>query len=126
MIWKSGLGYLGTPYIWGGNDINKGVDCSALICFLLRENKLLDIKDYSAQMLFDKFRGEFISPKSDALLFFGKDFQNISHIAIAIDEKFMLEAGGEGRVPSDKGSVRIKRIKNRHDLLCAMEIHKQD
>lgn len=28
---KQGLNYIGTPYVWGGNDINGGIDCSAFV-----------------------------------------------------------------------------------------------
>lgn len=28
---KKGLNYIGTPYVWGGNDINSGIDCSAFV-----------------------------------------------------------------------------------------------
>lgn len=124
-IWKDALDHLGLPYIWAGNSIKTGLDCSGLVCHLLRKNFYIGKKDYSAKMLFDKFRGEFIEPREDALLFFGTDFHSISHIAIAIDETYMVEAGGGGKFTNNKGSVRIKRIKNRSDLLCAMKIEKE-
>lgn len=121
-LWKYGLDHLGTPYVWGGNDVTSGVDCSGFVCHMLREKGVIKDKDYSAAMLFDKLRTNFTHPKEDSILFFGRDFQTITHVAVAIDETFLIEAGGGDRSSIEKGCVRINRIKNRSDLLCSMEI----
>lgn len=34
---RAGLNFIGTPYVWGGNDINKGIDCSAFVKTLYGE-----------------------------------------------------------------------------------------
>ena len=120
-MWTYGVNFIGTPYSWAGNDITVAVDCSGFVCELLRMKGVIGSKDYSARMLFDLLRKPFTKPCEDALLFFGKDFQKITHVAMAIDHQYMIEASGEGRKETDKGFVRIRRIDSRKDFLCALE-----
>ena len=118
------LMFFGIEYIYGGNNPTVGLDCSALTCEALRSIGKLDKKDYSAQMLFNKFisdsqNGEI---KRNTILFFGRNSTLVSHVAIAIDENLMIEAGGEGREASDKGYVRIRPISNRSDFLVGVNL----
>lgn len=116
--------FFGIPYKWSGNNPTTGLDCSGLVCECLRSVGKLGKTDLSAQMIYDKYvcasnSGEV---RTDALLFFGKDCESISHIAIALDHEYMIEAGGEGRIESDKGYVRIRPIKNRSDYLTSINL----
>lgn len=121
-MWEYGKSFIGTPYSWGANDIAMSVDCSGFVCELLRMNGIIGKKDYSSRMLFDELRSSFIEPCEDAVLFFGKDFQRITHVAVAIDAEYLIEASGEGRIETDKGFVRIRKINHRRDFLCALKV----
>lgn len=125
-------------YTWGGNTPEEGFDCSGLVAECLRSVGKLDSRDYSAQMLFDKF---FAIAKTstidqDAVLFFGSDIDNVSHVAISLGhdddgKAYMIEAGGEGKpryddqgqeIPDHRGYVRIRPISNRKDFLTGIKI----
>jgi len=122
-LWEEGSKYINTPYEWGGNDINRAVDCSGFVCAILRKFKIIGKKDFSAQMLFNEIKNTmYTRPAEDDLIFFGKQYTEITHIAIAINETLMIEAGGEGRISTDKGKVRIRRIDSRNDFLCSLKI----
>lgn len=134
--------FFGTPYTFGGNDIETGIDCSALVSEVLRSVGRLDRKDYSAQMLWDKFslydweeEGARVAYKLDEsqhttkslifleslkrndIIFYGGDCENITHIAIYLGELMIIEAGGEGRVETTKGYVRYRPLNHRKDLI---------
>ncbi len=116
--------FFGTQYKWAGNNPTTGLDCSGLVVECLRSIGKHGKSDMNAQMIFDKFKdvssvGEI---RTDAMLFFGKDYQSITHISIAIDHEFMVEAGGEGRAESDSGYVRVRPIKNRNDYLTSINL----
>ena len=119
-----GMYFIKTPYSYGANDIVNSCDCSSFVCELLRMKGVIGKKDYSSRMLFDKIRGPFVKPCEDAILFFGKDFDSISHIAIAINGEYLLEASGESIKETNKGFVRVRRIDHRSDFLCAMKVSK--
>ncbi len=89
--------FLGTPYMWGGNSRVMGLDCGGFICEILRRESIIGLQDYSAQGLHDfllKSRsGDVVSRPCQAgdLLFWGDP---ITHVAMAIDDKYLIEAGG--------------------------------
>ena len=116
--------FIGTPYVWGGNDLTTGVDCSGFVCEVSRSVGLLSSKDLTAQGLYSHYMALSYGSgiKKNSVLFFGKDLNNISHVAIAIDSRLMVEAGGEGRTATDKGYVRIRPITNRRDLVAALKV----
>lgn len=61
---------------------------------------------------------------ADDLLFFGKDTEHITHVAIAIDNLLMIEAGGGNskcKTPATStGMVRVRPISWRKDLVAAL------
>ena len=38
------------------------------------------------------------------------------------DFEYLIEASGEGRMETDKGFVRIRKINHRRDFLCAVKV----
>lgn len=119
--------YIGLPYIWGGDDPIKGFDCSGFVMELLKAGGLVaNNEDLTANGIFARFRQFRCSqPTEGALLFFGKDSENITHTAYALNDKLMLEAGGGGRktdsaetAAAQNAYLRIRPIKNRSDLVA--------
>ncbi|NQY01108.1 MAG: C40 family peptidase, partial [Flavobacteriaceae bacterium] len=105
--------YFGTSYVWGGNTPEQGLDCSGFVSEVARSYGYLDSRDRNAQMLHDEFsemEGVRSQLARNSILFFGKHKSKITHTAIAVDDRLMIEAGGEGRVETDKGYVRIRPI----------------
>jgi len=124
--------YIGTPYIWAGNNYD-GLDCSGLVLKSLHDVGVT-LPDMTAQTIYNwalskKF--ESCEPSADCLLFFGGSDKHLTHVAIALDEKYMIEAAGAGRnslTMSKKdlaridARVRIKPITNRGDLIASIKI----
>ena len=123
--------YIGVPYIYGGNCILTGVDCGALVAECLRSIGQHGKADINAQMIFDKYIG--VSKdgviRKDSILLFGRDYTSISHIAIALDDNLMIEAGGGDKRTTNKeiaaqmnAYVRIRPISWRKDYLTAINL----
>lgn len=118
-----------TPYIWGGNNPNGGLDCSGFVLEALNSVVYPSLPDMSSQGLYDHFKANKYRSglTRGSLLFFGKATNQISHVAIAIDEFSMIEAGGGGRgtlttkdAIRHNAMVRIRPIKRRKDLIRAI------
>lgn len=110
------------PYKWKGNSPLDGLDCSGFVCEVLRSVGLIGKEDYSAQMLYDKFKKNQSDLQEGSLLFFGKSETALTHVAIAIDDYLMVEAGG-GDSTTDtlekaiarNAYVRVRPISSRAD-----------
>lgn len=128
------LKFVGRPYIWGGDGSGKcagGFDCSGLVLECLWALGILPQIDMTAQGIYDILYNQLIwsmpgkgKEKADDLLFFGKDDKHITHVAIAIGNGLMVEAGGGGskcKTPATStGMVRVRPIANRKDLVAAL------
>lgn len=126
------LKFLGRPYIWGGDGSGKfggGFDCSGLVVECLRAFGIINC-DLTAQGLYNylhKLKWEIFSgieTKGSEILFFGENLRKITHVAIAIGDGLMVEAGGGGAkcktLETSTGMVRIRPISSRKDFLAAL------
>lgn len=120
--------FFGIPYKWGGNSPVSGLDCSGLVCEVLRSLGLI-IDDMNAQGLYDHFSKD-LRPQlaGGSLLFFGKSRSTITHVALAIDNKLMFEAGGGDHTTVNveeanrkNAYVRIRPIEHRRDLVAVLK-----
>ena len=117
---------IGNPYIWGGNGLIEGQDCSGYAQELLASVGLDKRGDQRAVDLYDHFLSDSRlsltdNPSFGDLVFFGKS--SVVHIGMAINSKLMIEAGGGGSKTTtradairDNAYVRIRPINNRGDL----------
>ena len=122
--------FLGLPYIWGGSHPSQGFDCSGLVQEILASVGLDPQGDQTAQTLMDGIEGScvpYLKPTAGCVLFFGLSKRNISHVAFAISDLHMIEAGGGGsscitvRDAVQKGAfVRIRPISHRKDLMAIL------
>ena len=122
---KCAFNWIGTPYIWGGDD-KSGIDCSGLVQECLKSiGKNPPGGDKTADGIYRamiEYRDTEHWPCKGSLLFFGKE-DRITHTAIAIDSNFMIEAGGGNRYTTTvekaikrRAFVRMRPIKYRRDL----------
>ena len=124
------MSFIGVPYMWAGNNPLTGFDCSGLICEGLRAHGFI-FADMNSQGLYNFFlkQGKRSQLAPDSLLFFGKSRDEISHIAMAIDESTMIEAGGGNETTTTLSAakaanafVRVRPITYRKDLVAVLKI----
>lgn len=93
---KTGLRFLGVPYLWGGNTPN-GFDCSGLVQRIFRLNGVLLPRDSDMQARFGKER--VVERPSDLepgdLLFFGRSREAITHTGLVLPDRTFLHAYGQ-------------------------------
>lgn len=124
------LAFIGTNYLWSGDNPIEGFDCSGFICEVLRSSGVIGRQDYSSQGLYtllkDKgFRSQ-LAPGS--VLFFGRSTSKITHVAMALNEYQMIEAGGGDSTTTSvthaaktDAFVRVRLISSRLDLIACMK-----
>lgn len=98
------------PYLWAGNDEYVGVDCSGMVVAIFRRIGLISRKaDLSSKGMYEKWsKYRTDTPTPGCLVFYGKDLKNISHVAMMITTRHIIEAGGGGR---DCTSIKISNAK---------------
>lgn len=128
------LTFLGTPYIYGGST-PQGIDCSGLIVESLTAFGILH-GDFTALGLYKYLSGNTPAKKikreqvkEGDLIFYGRSLDNITHVALALNNTQMLESGGGDRSTltieeaiKKSAFVRIRPIDNRADIVAILEI----
>ena len=115
--------YLGRPYVWGGNcEDEGGYDCSGFVFQVLHQSGFKVERD-TAQGYYNTFSKYETSKTNIAtgdLLFFGKSKKSITHIAIAIDNKTMIESIGNSKntIKKPGKGISISNITRRKDLVA--------
>ena len=120
---------LGKPYVWGGeNDTEGGYDCSGFVHRVLNQSGL-KVPRTTAQGYYNLFQTKphFTNPiiaDCGDLIFFGKNYNKITHIAIAKDSRSMWESIGSSKNTKRNPGVGVvvSDIKRRSDLLCIVSI----
>lgn len=112
---------VGIPYKLGGNvPQDGGMDCSAFALELMRSIGKMGPGDANCQMTFEKFKHltqkVTTKVKEGDFLLFGKDANTLTHIAYAIDDVYMIEAGGTDTT----GMIRPRPQSWRKDLVAVM------
>lgn len=123
--------FVGLPYIWGGDDPIRGMDCSGFVQEILEAFGAHPKpgQDLTAQGLYDALSksGDYNSSNIGSLAFYGKDFKRITHVAMIIGPNLIIEAGGGGSktqtaedAAAQNAYIRIRPLKRRPDLVCCI------
>lgn len=108
---KTALSYLGTPYIWGGDDPS-GFDCSGYVLECLKSiGYCRETDDFTAHSLLQKLIPYKVvqKPSRGALLFYLNSQKVAYHVVICIDSEFQIGASGGD---SDTTNQQIASQKN--------------
>lgn len=129
------LSFVGNRYRWGGKSPAGGIDCSGLVCELLKATGLMeDAAEFNAQGIYDWLQlgrskeSEKISEGDIA--FYGKDNKNITHVVFCLNELIAVGADGGGHTVIDSKSadqseafVKLRPIKSpcyRQDVVAIL------
>lgn len=98
-IVTTALGYLGTPYIYGGNSLETGVDCSSFVQLIYAKHNISLNRTSKEQFSKDGFFVDSSSLLPGDLVFYGQAIQtaqsttyNVQHLGIYIGDGQMVHA----------------------------------
>ena len=132
IIYNYAMSFVGVPYLWGGDTADEGFDCSGLVVEILKASGHIPNKyDATAQQLFRIFDEQLLDEEDDLifgdLIFFGREWTEIGHVAYALSPLHLLDAGGGNSTTRSKdvanrqgAMVRIRPIAYRNDILGAV------
>lgn len=112
---------IGTPYVWGGNTPEQGLDCSGLL-YYIQKKAGSDVRDMTASGYSTIGKKIDIGQQRPGdFLFFGSP---ITHCAIYIGYGKMIESrGGRKNTKENPGTgVVISPVTRRHDLVCVRRV----
>jgi len=100
IAWK----YLGTPYIWGGDDPIFGFDCSGFVIEILKSVGILPrTGDWTAQGLYGMFSPDYVIATvekiKEGMIVFWHSSSNktrIIHVEYCLNEELSIGASGGG------------------------------
>lgn len=118
-------GYLGTPYLWAGDNPVEGFDCSGLCLELLNSMGLGPFTDTNAQGIYNFYAAYKLQyPTFGSLVFYGEQTNRITHVAFSLSDKLIFEAGGGGskttsrQAAADMGAYcRVRPVNRRKDIV---------
>jgi len=98
--------FIGTPYIWGGDDAVAGFDCSGFVIEILKSVGLLPKSgDWTAEGLYLLFEDKKVScPKEGCLVFFAKN-NKINHVEYVWKKNLTIGASGGGSRTLTRGDA---------------------
>ncbi len=109
---KRGLNYIGTPYVWGGNDINSGIDCSGFVKKLYGDIGINLPRTAAEQAKVGKpiKRLEDLKP-GDRLYFWEKKRNTIGHTGLYLGNGYFVHSSrGHNGVNTDRLTERWLKI----------------
>lgn len=126
LIWEYIKSLLNTPYSWGGDNPERGFDCSGFVIEILKAAGLRKNRyDNTAEGLRQELKSEgkltTTEPQFGDLVFYGRGSRS-THVAFCLNNKLMVEAGGGGSKTITRddaarhgGWIRIRPIHYRGD-----------
>lgn len=118
------------PYIWGGDDPDKGLDCSGFIGHILRMVGLMPAgSDDTAQGYINKYhRFAAATTREGCLVFYGKGPAKITHVMMAVTPTVCIGAvrGNKWvdtvlRAKSRNAKVDVRAIDYRKDIVLIVD-----
>lgn len=112
---------IGTPYVWGGNTPEQGLDCSGLL-YYIQKKAGSEVEDMTASDYSTIGKKIDIGQKKPGdFLFFGRP---VTHCAIYVGNGYMIESrGGRKNTASNPGIGVVKSlVSRRSDLSCIRRV----
>lgn len=118
--------FLNIPYRWGGDDPIEGFDCSGAVIEWLSYLGIEPDKDMTAQELYYFYSYNGTDGRDlGTLVFYGKSLDRISHVALMLDDRSVIEFGGgnqftrtQEQAANQNAFGRIRPYNHRQDLLA--------
>lgn len=112
---------IGTPYVWGGNTPEQGLDCSGLL-YYIQKKAGSEVEDMTASGYSTIGKKIDIGQKKPGdFLFFGRP---VTHCAIYVGNGYMIESrGGRKNTAENPGMGVVKSlVSRRSDLSCIRRV----